>query len=94
MERKMNIKLFSQRFNRELSLLGFPEELAEKTKAVAKVFGVSRHLANAMLFGHLLPSPEQLNRIAEILEVCPNWLSGKTEKKKAYVSREVAVESA
>lgn len=51
----MNSKVFSQRFNRELSLLGFPEDLAEKTKAVAKVFGVTRHLANAMIFGHVLP---------------------------------------
>ncbi|MBA3536627.1 MAG: hypothetical protein H0T84_08465 [Tatlockia sp.] len=84
----MNNKLFSQRFNRELSLLGFPEELAEKTKAVSKVFGVTRHLANAMLFGHLLPSVDQLEKIAEILEVCPQWLCGSTDKKKAYQCRE------
>ncbi|MBA2711188.1 MAG: hypothetical protein H0U57_11425 [Tatlockia sp.] len=84
----MNNKLFSQRFNRELSLLGFPEEISEKTKAVSKVFGVTRHLANAMLFGHLLPSSEQLEKIAEILEVCPQWLGGATDKKKAYQSRE------
>lgn len=84
----MNNKLFSQRFNRELSLLGFPEELSEKTKAVSKVFGVTRHLANAMLFGHLLPSHEQLEKIAEILEICPQWLGGATDKKKAYQGRE------
>ena len=86
----MNSKVFSQRFNRELSLLGFPEELAEKTKAVTKVFGVTRHLANAMIFGHLLPTNEQLDKIAEILEVCPQWLSGTTERKKAYPCRETA----
>ncbi|WED42744.1 hypothetical protein [Legionella cardiaca] len=84
----MNSKVFSQRFNRELSLLGFPEELAEKTKAVSKVFGVTRHLANAMIFGHLLPSPEQLDKIAEVLEVCPQWLGGATDRKKAYPGRE------
>ncbi|WP_045107317.1 hypothetical protein [Legionella hackeliae] len=84
----MNSKVFSQRFNRELSLLGFPEELAEKTKAVSKVFGVTRHLANAMIFGHLLPSSEQLDKIAEVLEVCPQWLSGITDRKKAYPGRE------
>ena len=60
----MNSKTFSQRFNRELSLIGFPDDLNEKTKAVAKVFGVSRHLANAMLFGYSLPSIEQLDKIA------------------------------
>ncbi len=84
----MNSKVFSQRFNRELSLLGFPEDLAEKTKAVSKVFGVTRHLANAMIFGHMLPPEDQLDKIAEILEVCPQWLSGKTDRKKAYSGRE------
>lgn len=86
----MNSKIFSQRFNRELSLLGFPEDLAEKTKAVSKVFGVTRHLANAMIFGHMLPPDDQLDKIAEILEVCPQWLSGKTDRKKAYPGRETA----
>ena len=84
----MNSKVFSQRFNRELSMLGFPEELAEKTKAVSKVFGVTRHLANAMIFGNLLPSSDQMNKIAEVLEVCPQWLSGVTDRKKNYSQRE------
>jgi plasmid maintenance system antidote protein VapI len=83
----MNTKVFSQRFNRELSMLGFPEEINEKIKAVAKVFGVTRHLANAMIFGHILPSMEQVDKIAEVLEVCPDWLCGKTDRKKAYSKR-------
>ncbi|TAL58556.1 MAG: hypothetical protein EPN84_12660 [Legionella sp.] len=86
----MNSKVFSQRFNRELSALGFPEELNEKTKAVAKVFGVTRHLANGMIFGHVLPAFEQLDKIAEVLEVCPQWLGGATDRKKAYTGRETA----
>ncbi|MGQ3889333.1 helix-turn-helix domain-containing protein [Legionella sp. CNM-1927-20] len=84
----MNTKVFSQRFNRELSLLGFPEDITEKTKAVAKVFGVTRHLANGMIFGQILPSFEQLQKIAEVLEVCPQWLSGATDRKKAFSVRE------
>lgn len=91
----MNSKVFSQRFNLELSILGFPEELSEKIKAVAKVFGVTRHLANAMIFGHLLPSLDQLDKIAQILEVCPQWLSGATDRKKAYpTKKEKETESA
>lgn len=86
----MNSKVFSQRFNRELAALGFPEELAEKIKAISKVFGVTRHLANAMIFGHSLPDFQKLNTIAEILEVCPQWLGGATDKKKAYPERETA----
>ena len=86
----MNSKVFSQRFNRELATLGFPEELTEKIKAVSKVFDISRHLANSFIFGHLLPEHEQLDKIASILEVCPQWLSGATDKKKTYTVREVA----
>ena len=41
-----------------------------------------------MLFGYLLPAPEELKKIAEILEVCPLWLSGQTEKRTTYVERE------
>ncbi len=82
----MNSKIFAQRFNHELSLLDFPEELTEKIKAVAKVFGVSRHLANAMIFGQILPPEEELNKIAQILEVCPKWLSGRSERRKSTES--------
>jgi hypothetical protein len=91
---KMNSKVFSQRFNRELSLLGFPEDVGEKTKAVVKVFGVTRHLANAMIFGHLTPALDQLDKIAQTLEVCPQWLAGDTDKKKAYPEKEDLAESA
>ncbi|MDR3504003.1 hypothetical protein ACD661_08090 [Legionella lytica] len=86
----MNSKVFSQRFNRELATLGFPEELSEKIKAVSKVFEISRHLANSLIFGHILPEKDQLDKIASILEVCPQWLSGATDRKKAYSSRETA----
>lgn len=84
----MNSKVFSQRFNRELSMLGFPDELTEKTKAVSKVFGVTRHLANAMIFGHNLPSVHELDKIAQVLEVCPQWLGGQTNRRRAYPERE------
>jgi hypothetical protein len=80
----MNSKIFTERFNRELALSGFPDDFSEKTKAVCKVFGVNAHLAHAMIFGHLLPSQAQLQHIAEVLEVCPQWLSGQSDKKKAY----------
>lgn len=89
MERKMNRTLFSQRFNRELIALGFPEETREKVAAIVKVFGVKTHLANAMIFGQLLPSHEQLEHIAQILEVCPKWLSGASDRKKSYNQKEV-----
>lgn len=82
----MNSKVFAQRFNRELASLDFPEELTEKIKAVAKVFNVSRHMANAMIFGQILPQEDLLNTIAQTLEVCPEWLSGKTERRKSTES--------
>ena len=86
----MNKKVFSQRFNRELSSMGLPEDSHEKVKAMSKVFGISRHLANAMIFGHSLPSDEQLDKIARVLEVCPQWLSGVADKKKVYAPSDKA----
>ena len=69
-------------------MLGFPDDLNEKTKAVSKVFGVTRHLANAMIFGQSLPPENQLDNIARILEVCPLWLAGTASRRKAYPERE------
>ena len=66
------------------NLLDLPEDLHEKTTAVAKVFSITRHAANAMIFGQMLPTNEQLDRIAKILDVCPLWLSGRTQLKKTY----------
>jgi hypothetical protein len=86
----MNSKTFSQRFNRELAMLGFPEEFAEKRKAVSKVFGITGHLAYSFIFGHALPAKELLDKIAKILEVCPLWLGGASDKKKNYTGHETA----
>lgn len=41
-----------------------------------------------MILGHMSPSETQLDKIAEILEVCPQWLAGSVDKKKAYPRRE------
>ncbi|HVT61875.1 MAG TPA: hypothetical protein VHD33_00095 [Legionellaceae bacterium] len=86
-------KVFSQRFNRELAAMDLPDDLNEKIKAIAKVFSVTRHMANAMIFGHMLPPKDQIDRIAEVLDVCPHWLSGRIDKRKAYSDREMLVES-
>ena len=64
-------------------------DLNEKIKAISKVFSVTRHMANAMIFGHILPPEDQIDRIAEVLDVCPNWLSGRIDKRKAYSGREM-----
>ena len=73
--------------------MGLPEDINEKTKAVSKVFGVTRHLANAMIFGHAALNETQLDRIAQILEVCPLWLGGQTERRKAYPGKELLEEA-
>ncbi len=87
----MNVKLFAQRFNRELALAGFPDELNEKIKAISKVFDINRHMANGLIFGNSLPTLELLDKIASILEVCPHWLSGAIDKKRTYSSSKEAI---
>lgn len=86
----MSNKVFSQRFNQELATFELPGDFNEKIKAVSKIFGITRHLANSLIFGHIMPDHEQLDKIAKILEVCPQWLSGATDRKKAYSSKETA----
>lgn len=86
----MSNKVFSQRFNQELATFELPGDFNEKIKAVSKIFGITRHLANSLIFGHIVPDHEQLDKIAKILEVCPQWLSGATDRKKAYSSKETA----
>lgn len=86
----INVKVFSERFNRELALLDLPDEPSDKIIAISKVFEINRHSAHALILGHKSPSEIELDRIAEILEVCPLWLSGITDKKKTYARREEA----
>jgi len=80
----MNRKIFSERFNRELALMGFPDDVADKTQAIVKTFRVTSYLANGMIFGHLIPSEPQLSKISAALDVSVDWLCGVTDKKKAY----------
>lgn len=89
----MNSKVFSQRFNSEIAQWELPDDTNDKIQAVAKVFGVTRHLARAMMYNNLLPARDQLDRIAKVLEVCPLWLGGETNRKKAYTGNE-SMESA
>ncbi len=85
----MTNKTFAERFNRELAQFGLPEEKNEKLRAMAKVFKISGYLANEFILGHSIPTDEQLEKIASVLDVCPQWLCGKTEKKKSVSRREV-----
>ena len=80
----MSVKIFSERFNFELNRNGFPGELSAKIDAVVKAFNVNGTLANNMLFGLSMPNPEILNTIACILDVNVDYLSGNTDRKKAY----------
>ena len=84
----MNSKTFSQRINRELSSMGLPDDITDKVKAVAKLFSINRHQAYAMLFGQSIPPTEDLTKIADVLEVSPEWLCGKSDKKKAVPVKE------
>ena len=37
-----------------------------------------------MIFGHAILNERELDNIAQILGVCPQWLGGETERRKAY----------
>ena len=88
----MNGKVFTQRFNRELAALDFPTDIKEKVIAVNKVFGLKKQIANDMIFGYIFPTSNQLLHIARILDVCPAWLCGDTERKRTFPEKELISE--
>lgn len=75
-------KLFAERLNKELDGIGVPPLSDERIGAFAKLIKVPRFKAEAFLNGISLPDQNLLNRIAEELEVSPDWLLGKNELRQ------------
>lgn len=78
----MSMKAFKDRLEKELNIAGFPTQVDERERAFAKVFGLSKHTANSILNGIVLPDKATLEKIAIELEVSAEWLLGENESKK------------
>ncbi len=76
----MNIRLFAEKLNRELSSAGFPQNMAERSRAFGKTFKISTYQANAVLLGQMKPSESLLEAVAREFETTPERLLGVTAK--------------
>ena len=72
-------KLFSERLNKELDAIDMPSREEERVESFAKMIKIPKFKAAAMLNGLTAPDEELLQRLAEELEVNPDWLMGRGE---------------
>lgn len=78
----MSSRQFSERLNKALDDIGVPERLNEREDAFAKLIGVARFKAGAILNGNIAMDDPLINLIAEEVEVTIDWLIGKDEARQ------------
>ena len=77
----MNNKVFSERLNRELDIIGVPQHNTERVEVFSKLMKIPRFKAGALLNGSFPPDPNLLESLANELEVSVEWLRGDTTRK-------------
>ncbi|MCP0914535.1 MULTISPECIES: hypothetical protein [Legionella] len=77
----MSNKQFSERLNKELDEIGVPQRADERVEVFAKLINIPRGKAEAILNGNIHSGTPLLQLIAEELEVNPEWLLGKSDKR-------------
>lgn len=78
----MNNKAFALRLNKELDEIGMPARTDERVDAFATLIHVPHFKAEAILNGNMNPEPPLLELLSEELEVNPEWLLGKSERRQ------------
>lgn len=79
----MSNKKLTERLNCELDELGVPALMTERVQACSKMFELPKYKIEALLHGVALDGTT-MQRIAEELEVSPDWLFGGTEEKTTH----------
>ena len=77
----MSNKLFAERLNRELDTIGVPILEMERIDVFAKLLHIPKFKADAILHGITVPHGELLQKLADELEVNPDWLVGRSNEK-------------
>jgi hypothetical protein len=77
----MTNKLFSERLNKELDSIDFPENHEQRIEALSKLIKVHRFTADSLLRGSSRPDKTILNLLAEEFEVNPDWLLRESEER-------------
>lgn len=76
----MSDKKFSERLNKELDSIGAPSLQQERIDVLAKLLKVPKFKAESLLNG-IIPNTALLTQLASELEVNPDWLIGKIDRR-------------
>jgi hypothetical protein len=79
----MSNKKLTERLNYELDELGVPALMTERVQACSKMFELPKFKIEALLHGVALDS-STMQKIAEELEVTPDWLFGTAQEKTEH----------
>lgn len=75
----MTPKEFVEKLNQCLDDSDAPKALNKRAEALSVTLDISRQEAHSLLAAQQLPSDDMINQIANVFEVEPNWLAGKTQ---------------
>ena len=81
LEKGMSNRIFSERLNQGLDEIGVPSNQHERMDALAKLIGIPRLKAEAVLNGQAVLDEALLMSIATELEVSTDWLLGHTDEQ-------------
>ncbi len=78
----MSNKLFSERLNNELDIIGVPSRNEQRIDAFAKLVKIPRFKAECLLTGKTMPESTLLSVLAQELEVSVAWLTGESDHRQ------------
>ena len=74
-------KVFSERLNKELDVIGAPSQNSERVHALAKLLKIQKFKAEALLNGNIMPDTGTLAMLTQEFEVNGDWLLGKSDQR-------------
>jgi hypothetical protein len=78
----MTYRQFAERLNKELDSIDLPSLHQDRVNAFAKLLHIQKFQAETLLTGSFLPKGDLLNKLAEELDVNPDWLLGNSDQRQ------------
>lgn len=78
----MSCSIFQKRLHKELTAFAFPLEKEERIECFSKIFNLSKHTSESIMYGSIIPDLKTIKMIAVELSVSEQWLLGTSNKKR------------
>ncbi|BCA94987.1 hypothetical protein TUM19329_13480 [Legionella antarctica] len=78
----MSNKKLTERLNSELDELGVPTLMTDRVQVCSKLFRLPKFKIEALLHGVIAFDSSSMQKIADELDVCKEWLLGNSGKTK------------